>query len=323
MARPNERVQFWRGYSEAMGGVGILSGQLLFQEDTGDVFLDYRDTHEYLPHSTDPNPNYGQLIRIKLTDTDKANIYGDTFTGQVFLFPEYTVPIEDNEAVPKKYVDDIELNLQNQIDEHVNNQEIHITQQERETWNNKVDKEDGKGLSTNDFTDELKVKVENSTHVEYQPGYQVDEDNQDQFYDLGTLLIDDGTYHIYSPIQHDIDGNASTATKLLNKVSLDGVLFDGSDNVCRFGTCNSFETDQVKEVNIDNFDLVHGAYVIVKFNLPNQATDIKLDVSGTGPYPIEYLNNDGSSVLGQGIFQFIYLDEAETELPSRDRKSVV
>lgn len=40
-----------------------------------------------------------------------------------------------------------------------------ITTDDVENWNNKVDKVEGKGLSTNDFTDELKTKLDNMTSV--------------------------------------------------------------------------------------------------------------------------------------------------------------
>jgi hypothetical protein len=35
---------------------------------------------------------------------------------------------------------------------HVSNSDIHVTAADKTNWNNKVDKVDGKGLSTNDFT---------------------------------------------------------------------------------------------------------------------------------------------------------------------------
>ena len=52
------------------------------------------------------------------------------------------------------------------FNEHVKNT-THITPLERESWNNKVDKEPNKQLSTNDFTDEYKTKIDtNSNEIE-------------------------------------------------------------------------------------------------------------------------------------------------------------
>lgn len=41
------------------------------------------------------------------------------------------------------------------IELHASNNDIHVTNKDKINWNNKVTKEDGKGLSTNDLTDEL------------------------------------------------------------------------------------------------------------------------------------------------------------------------
>ena len=43
---------------------------------------------------------------------------------------------------------------------HTNNNLIHITDEERQAWNNKVSPVEGKGLSTNDFTNEYKQKLD-------------------------------------------------------------------------------------------------------------------------------------------------------------------
>ena len=52
-----------------------------------------------------------------------------------------------------------------------------ITADDVTNWNNKVDKVEGKGLSTNDFTDELKAKLEGMNGVRY--GTEIPEDIKD------------------------------------------------------------------------------------------------------------------------------------------------
>lgn len=52
-----------------------------------------------------------------------------------------------------------------------------ITADDVANWNNKVDKVEGKGLSTNDFTDELKAKLEGMNGVRY--GTEIPEDIKD------------------------------------------------------------------------------------------------------------------------------------------------
>ncbi len=47
--------------------------------------------------------------------------------------------------------------------DHIIDGDIHVTTEEKETWDSKVDAVEGMGLSHNDFSDELKVKLENLT----------------------------------------------------------------------------------------------------------------------------------------------------------------
>ena len=79
----------------------------------------------------------------------------------------------DTDAInkPNGYDELVETvtNLQSRVDElqdpealvnHINDLSIHVSSEEKRTWNNKVDKEIGKGLSTNDFTNRDKQKLE-------------------------------------------------------------------------------------------------------------------------------------------------------------------
>lgn len=45
------------------------------------------------------------------------------------------------------------------VDEHISDSFAHVSEEDRTAWDNKVDKEDGKGLSSNDFTNEEKAKL--------------------------------------------------------------------------------------------------------------------------------------------------------------------
>lgn len=48
-----------------------------------------------------------------------------------------------------------------ELKKHIDDTDIHITSNERNTWNNKVDKAEGKGLSSNDYSNTDKDKVKN------------------------------------------------------------------------------------------------------------------------------------------------------------------
>ena len=81
------------------------------------------------------------------------------------------VHLSDGDKDKIDMIPNIQSNLDDKIglkvfNEHAQNT-THITPEERISWNNKVDKEPNKQLSTNDFTDEYKTKIDaNSVEIE-------------------------------------------------------------------------------------------------------------------------------------------------------------
>ena len=74
------------------------------------------------------------------------------------------VHLSDGDKDKIDMIPNIQSNLDDKIglkvfNEHAQNT-THITPEERISWNNKVDKELDKHLSTNDFTDEYKTKID-------------------------------------------------------------------------------------------------------------------------------------------------------------------
>lgn len=51
--------------------------------------------------------------------------------------------------------------FETKLENHIADTNVHVTSNERDKWNNKVDREDGKGLSSNDYTTTEKNKVSN------------------------------------------------------------------------------------------------------------------------------------------------------------------
>ena len=51
-------------------------------------------------------------------------------------------------------------NVLNVVSSHAEDNDVHVSLDDKNTWNNKVDKVEGKNLSTNDFTDEDKAKLD-------------------------------------------------------------------------------------------------------------------------------------------------------------------
>lgn len=113
------------------------------------------------------------------------------------------------------------------------------------------------------------------------------------------------------------DGNATSATKLNTARTIDGISFDGSDNIMHYGTCNTIATTADKTVTIPGFVLTTGARVYVKFANTNTAISPTLNVNKTGAKPIlchgpfgNYNNPGGIGGVPvdtlYGICEFVY-----------------
>lgn len=293
MAR-SEKVSYWRGKSKTLPTTGI-SGRILFEEDTGNVYLEYNNFNT--------TTNAWEISRRRLTDTDKFNISGGSFTGPVYLVQNPALPLE---AATKKYVDDVD----EKASTHINNSVIHITNDERFYWNNKVDQVEEMGLSHNDFTDSYKQKLEDvsedATSTSFVP-------IQTDGVAIGTITIDSRSYTIYAPEPHDITGNASTADELKTTRYIDGVGFDGSYDIVHYTQCSSFYDDPIKSVYLADFLLDTGSRIYVEFINENEADNVQLKVNDYDPYPITYGGSQEDVVLKTGTYCFIVSPNEETD----------
>ena len=88
-------------------------------------------------------------------------------SGHIYAYTDYTT-VEGNDSPGIKVGDGVTLLSElpfvsgdtTVLDAHIANTVIHVTAAEKESWDSKVDPEEGKGLSENDFTDALKAKLE-------------------------------------------------------------------------------------------------------------------------------------------------------------------
>ena len=291
MAQRSQRVNFWRGLHSDIPSE-IVPGRLLYEQDTGDVFLDFTD-----------QGSTGQKYRVQLSDSRKFNISGGTFTGSVILDHS---PVQELEAATKIYVDDVSYNL----DAHISDRRKHITQEERIYWNNKVDSETGKGLSTNDFTDAFLVKLsgiaDSANKVEFESTV-LEEDTTT----IGELTIVEGngsstTYAVVIPNIHNVD----TASALATSTTIDGIQFNGTENVVHYGLVD--EVSEVMQVDIPNYQLINGGKLSIEFTdsitSNNVDNEYYFDVSGTGQWPIYIKDIKAPIEFVPGIYEFIYHD---------------
>lgn len=322
MARA-EKVSYWRGKHATIPSGGI-SGRIMMEEDTGDCFLEF--------NSFNATTGAWEVARKQLTDNRKFNISGGLYTGPVVLAmqPEEAQEIIENSEDPemqgwpipqiaatKLYVDKVQDNLQDHADDtflHLGMHDGETT--ERSYWNQKVDSEEGKGLSTNDFTNAYRDKLDNIAD-------DADDVNFEQIQlegnEIGKITINDTEYIIYSPIPTELHGNADTASKLEISKLIDGVEFDGSKDITHYGVCNTPGVESVKQVSIDGFELQNGSSAYVYFlnddDLNPDAAPLNLDEVLERDYPesnditscfdVSYVKIPGSNKLTPDTFRLL------------------
>ena len=93
--------------------------------------------------------------------------------------------------------------------------------------------------------------------------------------------------HVH-PLQTSVSGNAGSATKLATKRTIDGVQFDGTGNISHYATCSTAAATKDKVASLDDFSLVTGSLIAVRFNTTNTASDPTLNVNDTGARAIRY-----------------------------------
>lgn len=98
-----------------------------------------------------------------------------------------------------------------------------------------------------------------------------------------------------------------SSNKLTTARSIDGINFNGEENVVHYTTCSTDAAIADKVVSLDNFVLSSGAKVYVKFTIANTASNPTLNVSGTGAKAIQFNNeNIPASYLKIGLYEFVY-----------------
>ena len=317
MAR-SEKVSYWRGKHATIPNTRI-PGRILMEEDTGDCFLEF--------NWYDEASNAWEVKRKQLTDTRKFGTSGGRFTGPVFLVdhPDNLIEqVESENASPeylaatKYYVDKVneDLNIHKSDDlRHISTRDG-ITS-EREYWNSKVDSVEGKGLSTNDFTDDYLKKLKNISEGATKTYFeQIAKDG----IEIGKIIIDSKQYSIYTPQVINIPGSAGSADTLKYSRCLDGLSFDGSQDIIRYGACTSQGLSTVKQVSIDNFVQKDGSSIYVaiqnKDEIPNEQNDETNEYDNTKVYikvnennpalPVKYRNEFlARGRLNKGIYHFV------------------
>ena len=126
---------------------------------------------------------------------------------------------------------------------------------------------------------------------------------------------DDYILTLPSTIKADIDGNVVSNEVLSKFVSINGIKFNGSEDVINYGVCSTNSNVAIKEVTLvsPDFILSQGSFVTVKFLNKNTTTEaLYLNVNETGSKPI--LNKgvpvEPTTIVKDSVFTFVYDNEA-------------
>ena len=153
-----------------------------------------------------------------------------------------------------------------------------------EEFGRKVNKVEGKGLSSNDYTDEEKEKLKN-----------IDE-NANNYVHPATA----GNKHIPS---------GGSAGQVLKYGGSSGTA--SWDNGSYYGTCQTAAATAAKTVSLSGFSLFTGATVAVMFSNGNTAANPTLNVNDTGAKAIYYRNaaltaSTAGIITKNGVYLFVY-----------------
>lgn len=100
------------------------------------------------------------------------------------------------------------------------------------------------------------------------------------------------------------------ATVLANTMTIDGIPFDGSKNVSRYGVCETSASTQVKTFYVDNYEgpLKDGDTIYVRFMLGNTADNPILNLNFLGEKPIYYGKSpvNATYIRAERIYTLIY-----------------
>ena len=133
-------------------GLRIVSEWLVFSIKDG-CYVD--STESFLP-----TPSVYEQLLISLNLKAPINHKHEEYVTEAELASKSYVTETSVEDIVKEYVKEADI-PDSLSDLHEDAMHRTVTDTEKQTWNNKVDKVDGKGLSTNDYTNEEKEKLAN------------------------------------------------------------------------------------------------------------------------------------------------------------------
>lgn len=166
----------------------------------------------------------------------------------------------------------------------------------------KVDKIDGKGLSTNDFTDELKTKLDGIAEGAQKNAVTSVAGK------TGAVALVKGDVGLGN-VDNTADENKSvkSAGTLTTARTIDGVLFNGSAAIAHLGTLGTV-SNNVYPITLAGFAAVAGAKFAIKIGTSAIGLNANstFNVNGTGAKKVYYNNSQSISLKANHVYEFIY-----------------
>lgn len=138
------------------------------------------------------------------------------------------------------------------------------------------------------------------------PGtFLVETDTRYMFLDIGTGVDD----RIQLTTDHVKSADAASQAEVLSRTDyIDGVEFNGANDVSHVSTCVTDASSQIKICLCDGLSLVEGARVIVVFIKGNTCTkDIVLNVNNAGVSPVLYKGSPLIRIFpANTVIEFVY-----------------
>lgn len=104
-----------------------------------------------------------------------------------------------------------------------------------------------------------------------------------------------------------IENSALAADKLTDGRAIQGVIFDGTSNIHNYAICSSLENDQIKIIELENFNLATGSEVIITFINGNAVDDVQLQINSEEQiYPLIYNNTAFTNIQANHTYHFIF-----------------
>lgn len=176
----------------------------------------------------------------------------------------------------------------------------------------KVDVVEGKGLSSNDFTTELKNKLNNipANAISENDAVTGVKGNAEESYRTGPVNITPANIGLGN-VSNLTDANRSvgSAACLTTARLINGILFNGTSNVSNFGKCSTAAATQEKVVTIGDIYVAENTQILVEFENTNTIASPTLNVNNSGAFEIRYkgtaLDGDDYNIESNGIYEFV------------------